>query len=159
MPTPTVSSSKGVWLIAIFKIVKGVLLICAGLGAIALLHKDVSSFAERLLDGMHLDPDGKWAHWLLAKAGLITDKQLKQATFASFGYSGLVFAEGFGLMLAKRWAEYLTVIATGVFVPFELYALMHHPTAGKAVALALNVAIVAYLWLGIRKAQALKGER
>jgi hypothetical protein len=45
----------------------------------------------------------------------------------------------------QLWAEYLTVIATSLLIPLELYELVHHPAALKAGGLVANLAIVAYL--------------
>ena len=53
--------------------------------------------------------------------------------------------EGVGLWLAKRWAEYLTVVATAVFIPYEVYELTKAVTVTKALAFAINVAAVVYL--------------
>jgi uncharacterized membrane protein (DUF2068 family) len=61
------------------------------------------------------------------------------------GYALLEGTEGVGLAMRRRWAEYLTVVATGMLIPYEVYELVHHPTLFKAGALLLNVAVVAYL--------------
>jgi uncharacterized membrane protein (DUF2068 family) len=53
--------------------------------------------------------------------------------------------EGVGLWLAKRWAEYLTVVATAVFIPYEVYELTKAVTVTKALAFVVNVAAVVYL--------------
>jgi uncharacterized membrane protein (DUF2068 family) len=58
--------------------------------------------------------------------------------------------EGVGLWLAKRWAEYLTVVATAVFIPYEVYELTKAVTVTKVVAFALNVAAVVYLVIAKR---------
>src|SRR5262249_47735664 len=50
-----------------------------------------------------------------------------------------------GLLLKKRWAEWLTVLVTASFVPFEVYEIAQRGGAAKIAALVLNVAIVAYL--------------
>jgi uncharacterized membrane protein (DUF2068 family) len=60
-------------------------------------------------------------------------------------YGLLEGIEGVGLWLAKRWAEYLTVIATAAFIPYEIYELTKAVTATKLIAFAINVAAVAYL--------------
>ena len=60
-------------------------------------------------------------------------------------YAALYTIEGVGLWLQKRWAEYLTTIATASLIPFELWELAHGPSPLKIGALVLNVAIVAYL--------------
>ncbi|MEI6649544.1 MAG: DUF2127 domain-containing protein [Actinomycetes bacterium] len=57
--------------------------------------------------------------------------------------------EGVGLWLLKRWAEYLTVVATSAFIPLEIYELLHKATVLKSMALVVNVAAVGYLlWKG-----------
>ena len=53
--------------------------------------------------------------------------------------------EGVGLVLKKRWAEYVTVITTAGFLPVEVYELFHHPRPAKVIVLALNSLIVVYL--------------
>jgi len=54
-------------------------------------------------------------------------------------------AEGVALWLRKRWAEWLTVIATSLLVPLELYELVRRATALKTVGLTVNILIVFYL--------------
>ena len=55
-----------------------------------------------------------------------------------------------GLWLDQLWAEYLTVIATSLLIPFELYELAHRPTLWKAGGLLVNVLIVVYLASALR---------
>ena len=47
--------------------------------------------------------------------------------------------------LERRWAEYLTVIATSSFIPLELYELTRGVNPPRLVILAINLAIVWYL--------------
>jgi uncharacterized membrane protein (DUF2068 family) len=60
-------------------------------------------------------------------------------------YAVLEGVEAIGLWFAKRWAEYLTFVATVVFVPYEVYELTKTITWLKVVALVINVAIAVYL--------------
>jgi uncharacterized membrane protein (DUF2068 family) len=60
-------------------------------------------------------------------------------------YALLEGTEGVGLAMRRRWAEYLTVIATGILIPYELYEVVHHATLFKVGALLLNLAVVGYL--------------
>jgi Predicted membrane protein len=60
-------------------------------------------------------------------------------------YALLEGTEGVGLAMRRRWAEYLTVIATGILIPYEAYEVIHHVTLFKIGALLLNVAVVGYL--------------
>ena len=60
-------------------------------------------------------------------------------------YALLEGTEGVGLAMRRRWAEYLTVIATGILIPYEAYEVIHKVTLFKIGALLLNVAVVGYL--------------
>ena len=65
-------------------------------------------------------------------------------------FAALEAAEMVGLWLNKRWAEYLTFIATTALVPFEVYELTNSVSAFKLVALIINLAVVIYLLLAKR---------
>jgi uncharacterized membrane protein (DUF2068 family) len=60
-------------------------------------------------------------------------------------YAVLEGVEAIGLWRGQRWAEYLTLIATAVFLPYEVYELTKTVTWLKVLALVINVAIVVYL--------------
>ena len=63
--------------------------------------------------------------------------------------AGLV--EGVGLALQKRWAEYFTIITTSSLLPIEIYELLRRVSLGRSLALAINLAVVAYLVLELRR--------
>lgn len=65
-------------------------------------------------------------------------------------YTALLAIEAVGLWRARRWAEYLTLIETGVLVPFEIYELTTRISALKVLTLVINVAIVLYLLVSKR---------
>jgi uncharacterized membrane protein (DUF2068 family) len=60
-------------------------------------------------------------------------------------YAVLEGTEAVGLWFQYRWAEYLTVVATALFVPLEIYELSKSISILKIVALVVNLAIIAYL--------------
>lgn len=63
----------------------------------------------------------------------------------SLGYAALEAVECVFLWQGKRWAEYLTVVATAAFLPLEIVELINGVTALKLGALVVNLAILAYL--------------
>jgi uncharacterized membrane protein (DUF2068 family) len=65
-------------------------------------------------------------------------------------FAALEAAEMVGLWLNKRWAEYLTFIATTALVPFEVYELTNGISVFKLIALIINLAVVIYLLLAKR---------
>ena len=72
-------------------------------------------------------------------------KNLYLVGAAIAAYALLEGIEAIGLWFAKRWAEYLTFVATIVFVPYEISELIKGVTPLKLVALAINLAIAVYL--------------
>jgi uncharacterized membrane protein (DUF2068 family) len=61
------------------------------------------------------------------------------------GYAVLEGVEAVGLWLMKRWAEYLTFVATTVFLPYEVYELARSVSPFKIAAFVVNVAVAVYL--------------
>ncbi len=69
----------------------------------------------------------------------------------TFFYSALLLTEGIGLLLRRRWAEYFTVIVTGSFIPLELYELSRHVSTTRLTIVGINVAVVWYLIVVLRR--------
>jgi len=53
--------------------------------------------------------------------------------------------EAVGLWMQRRWAEYLTALATAGFLPLELYEIAARVTVARIVTLVVNIAILLYL--------------
>jgi len=60
-------------------------------------------------------------------------------------YAVLEGVEAIGLWRARRWAEYLTLVATTVLLVPEIYELTGRVTVTKVLALIVNLAVIAYL--------------
>ena len=143
---------RGLLLIGLFKLGKSLLFFGIGVGAIHLLHKDLVDVVMRLAMALKFDPESRFVGMLLDKADLIDAHRLKQISAATFGYSALALTEGIGLLLEKVWAEYLTLILTISFLPWELYELARRPDWFRLGLLLINLAVLWYLvWLLRRK--------
>ena len=136
--------------IGIFKLVKGLLLVATGLGALSLLHKDLFDTIGRWVTVLRVDPDNHYIHAAIGKLLNVTPKQLREISAGTFFYAALLLTEGIGLLLRKHWAEYFTVITTAGLIPLEIYELVKHFTAVKVAVLVVNVAIVVYLVMRLR---------
>ena len=75
---------------------------------------------------------------------------LTKIGFVVAAYALLEGAEAVGLWYQKRWAEYLTFIATTALLPLEIYELTHRVSALKILTLIVNIAVVVYLLLAKR---------
>ncbi len=138
-------------LIALFKLFKGTLLVIVGAGAIDLLHHDVAETIAHWVDVLRVDPDNRHVHALISHLVAVTPAQLRAASAGTFIYAALLLTEGTGLLLRKRWAEYFTVITTAGLIPLEIYEIAKHVTIAKIIVLIINVAIVVYLVLRLKR--------
>lgn len=137
-------------LIGLFKLLKALVLVAAGVGALKLLHKDIADVMTHWAEMLRIDPEDRFIHGILAKLFSTTSKQLKELSAGSFIYAGLFLTEGVGLLLQKHWAEYLTVVTTSTLIPLEVYELAKRFSTAKLAILAVNVVIVWYLISRIR---------
>jgi uncharacterized membrane protein (DUF2068 family) len=137
-------------LIGLFKLFKALLLIAIGVGAIKFLHKDLANAVMHWVQVLRVDPDNRFIHRILVRIFRLTPKQLKELSVGTFFYAALFATEGTGLLLQKHWAEYFTIVTTGLFIPLELYELARHFTATKLVVTVINILIVWYLVARVR---------
>jgi uncharacterized membrane protein (DUF2068 family) len=140
--------------IAVFKFVKALLLAMAGAGVLHLVHRDVASLAEDLVERFNLDPGKPYVAHALARVANVTPRQLHEIGIVAFIYAGLFLLEGIGLWSLKRWGEWVCVVITASLLPVEIYESLHHPTVLRVAVLLMNAAIVVYLIRRIRQADA-----
>jgi uncharacterized membrane protein (DUF2068 family) len=138
------------FLIGLFKLVKALLLIAIGIGALRFLHKDLPNSVLHWAQVLRVDTDNRYIHGFLVRIFRVTPKQLKELSVGTFIYAGLFLTEGMGLLLRKHWAEYFTIITTGLFIPLEIYELARHFTIVKLAVTVINVLIVWYLVVRVR---------
>ncbi len=127
------------------------MLFALAFGALSLLHKDVEDEVMRWIDMLRIDPDNRYIAGTFRTLRFVHTTELKQLTALTFFYAGLFLTEGIGLALQKRWAEWLTVVATVLFIPVEIYELCKEATTAKGIALVINVFVVVFLIYLIRQ--------
>ncbi|MEV6067108.1 DUF2127 domain-containing protein [Nocardia sp. NPDC052001] len=100
---------------------------------------------RQLADQIGWDPDhSKIVHWI-DTAFTLSPTTLTWVAVGIFAYAAIQLTEAVGLWLVKRWGEYFAVIATSLFLPFEIYELTEKVTVIRAGALLINLAAV--IWL------------
>jgi uncharacterized membrane protein (DUF2068 family) len=136
--------------IAAFKLGKSVaLLIVAG----EMLHLLQPGALDRLVGWLAELPLAAGWHPMVRAIDWLMDlspHNIMLAAALACVYATLYAIEGIGLWMQKRWAEYLTTIATASLIPFEIWELTRGFSALKGAALAVNVAIVIYLFHVLR---------
>jgi uncharacterized membrane protein (DUF2068 family) len=146
--------SRGLLLIGLFKLSKAILSAALGVGALHLLHRDVSLFLLRITNALPIDPEGHFVALVMNKASLIGTHQLKEFSAATFSYAVVCLVEGTGLVLERPWAEWFTISLTLLGLPWESYELAHRVTPVHIGMLVVNLMVLAYLaWFLRRKRQ------
>jgi uncharacterized membrane protein (DUF2068 family) len=91
------------------------------------------------------EPSGHGFLHSLVHVFTLRTRTLYLLALGAAGYAVLEGVEAIGLWLMKRWAEYLTFVATTVFLPYEVYELSRSVSPLKVVAFVVNVAVAVYL--------------
>lgn len=147
---PRHKHDKWIFLIGVLKLLKAVLFVSLGVGAIQLLHKDLVDLLTRAAIELRFDPESDFVNMLLDKVALINDHRLVQISAAIFCYAALDVVEGVGLVLEKAWAEYLTLILTASFLPWELFEIAKRATSFRIGLTIVNALVVIYLVFHVR---------
>jgi uncharacterized membrane protein (DUF2068 family) len=136
--------------ITVERFVKGTVLVLAGILLLAISGTNAfHDFVVRAQSELNLDPGQHlWKRLyerLLVSFGSASTRTRDALAGGAIVYGLLELVEGAGLLLRRRWAEYLVLVATSAFLPVEVDELIRHPTPFKGLALAVNIVIVAYL--------------
>lgn len=141
----TRSHHAGLAVIAVFKVVKGLMLLLLGLGLLKLVHAEIATLLSLLIEALHLNADSRLIHALVLKVDALQPHTVLLAGLVSLGYAGMLLVEGVGLWLELTWAAYLTVVSTSLLLPFELYEVVEQVSVLRVSVLLLNLVIVFYL--------------
>jgi len=107
----------------------------------AALQRDYNQILQAFGGPSHSHPFlGRFRHYFS-----ISSKHLDEAGGGVAAFAALEAVEMVGLWIGKRWAEYLTFVATVLLLPLEVVELASGVSALKLVTLIINLAIAAYL--------------
>ena len=138
--------------IALFEATKGIAALAVGIWLLTLLHKDMQTVAMHLLHFLHrvlhLSPDGHLARSIMHGASRVTHGNLLVFAGLAFFYMTVRFTEATGLWLEKEWAEWFALISGAMYMPYEIYELIHHANLIKWAIFISNALVVWYMvWL------------
>ncbi|HVO36190.1 MAG TPA: DUF2127 domain-containing protein [Gemmatimonadales bacterium] len=150
---PVAAPGRTLRVIAVYKFCKAALMTAIGLGTLRLLDPAVAAWADRWAAALALRHDRRLLGQLIALVSGLSPGRLQALAIGAFAVALLFLTEGVGLWMGKRWAEYLTVVATTLFVPFEIVQLARHVTLTRSAALLINLAVVAFLVYLLRRSE------
>lgn len=135
----------GLRVVAFFEGAKGVLVLLVGFEALSFLHRDIHGAAVQLVEHFHLNPASHYPRIFLDAIEQVNDTRLWFMAVTAAVYSLARIIEAVGLWLRKRWAEWFAILSGGVYVPIELYEVVHEVTWPRLTLLIVNLGVVAYV--------------
>lgn len=128
--------------IALLEAMKGLVVLAAGTGLLAAIHKDLHAIALRLVEHAHLNPASRYPQIFIDAAAHAQDSRLLLLASGAAAYALVRLVEAYGLFFERAWAEALAAASGAIYIPFELLGLHRHATWLGASLLVLNVAVV-----------------
>jgi len=132
--------------VAALELAKGMIVLLSACGVLLLVHReDPWDIADGFLKLLHISPDHHFAQVFLNWADSLTETKVFAVAGVAVAYSVLRFAEAYGLWYARAWAEWIALISGALYLPFEIYKLIHKQSLFHISVFLINVAIVVYM--------------
>jgi uncharacterized membrane protein (DUF2068 family) len=140
-------------LIALFKIGKGVLLLLLGVSLLSLNARTrwMDALSNWTGDEILLEHSKAVKYLLHRLQDGLAGGTLRATGFLALFYCSVLFTEGIGVYLEKRWAEFLMIFATSAFIPIEVRHVWHRPGLVGVLILLANCFIVWFLYRVLKR--------
>lgn len=135
-------------MIALLEASKAVLALLAATGLEVLGPQPLRDGVNALIRRFSLDPDHGTLPSLL---NMISPDAVHLAAAAMVAYGILHLFEAWGLWRAKAWASWLGCVTAGIYLPFDIFAIIRHPGWASWSVLMINLIVVGVLARDIRK--------
>ncbi len=136
------TSRRAVRLVAFVEAFKGVVVLLAATGLLALVHQDLNEWAARLVRHSHLNPASHYPHIFLDAVAHVQQARLLWLALGAAAYASVRLLEAYGLFRERPWAEWLAALSGAIYVPFEIAEVVHKPSAVGFFVLAVNLLVV-----------------
>lgn len=145
------SARMAIHTIAILEGTKGLLVLMAGFELLSLIHQNLHNAAAELVRNLHLNPAGHYPRIFLDLTDRVTNGELWLLAGGALLYALLRLAEAYGLWWQQLWAEWFGVVSSGIYLPVELYETIVAFNWAKGVILIVNLFVVWFLALALRR--------
>jgi uncharacterized membrane protein (DUF2068 family) len=155
---PMDAAQRALRTIAGFEAFKGLLAVAAGFGLLSALHGDLRAMAVSLIGHVGLNPGDRYPAMLLHDMDPLLHTSVGSLLLATCGYAVVRFSEAYGLWRNRIWGEWLGALSGALYLPFELWHLVHNPNVRSLLVIAANLLVVGFLgwqlWRSLRTGSA-----
>jgi len=135
--------SAGFLAIIVFKYFKAVVFLLVGIAALSLSRADPFPTAQEVGHFFRSSPENE----LVKLFSHLTPGWAMGIGLASLFVSAVFGTEGTLLTLRVWWSTYFTIFLATLGIPLEVFEILRRPRGfGRYLLLAVNVAILVYLW-------------
>lgn len=132
-------------LIIFEKFFKSVILLLLSLSVLPVFSDQSVHYLRLTARHFHILSNARFITRLFTKIEDAPDRKLLTYSVFFLVWGMIEFIESIGLAKRKRWAEYLIVVFTGLFIPVETYTILARFTVEKLALFLFNVFLVYYL--------------
>lgn len=145
---PDPHAHPGLYAIALLEAAKAVLALLAAAGLEISGPEPLRHLINSLIRRFGSDPEHGPLSSLL---DLITPDTVHLGATVLIAYALLRLLEAWGLWRAKAWASWLGCISAALYLPLDIYAIVHHPGLASWLLLGVNILVVVVLARDIGK--------
>lgn len=106
------------------------------------MNPEIATLFSLLIEALHLNANSRLIHGLVLNVVALQPHTVLVAALISLAFAAMLLVEGVGLCLQLSWAAYLTVISTGLLLPYEFYEVMAERSILWIAVLFLNLTTV-----------------
>jgi uncharacterized membrane protein (DUF2068 family) len=128
--------------VAIFETTKAAIVLLLGCGLFHFMNENLDEVAERFVQVLHVNPEGKLSNLFFKLASHFSDRNLWVLALGALAYASVRLTEAYGLWREREWAQWFSLLSTALYLPPELYWMLHHPSWLRCAVLVSNIAIL-----------------
>jgi uncharacterized membrane protein (DUF2068 family) len=123
--------------VAIFEVTKAAAVLLLACGLFHLMHKNLDDVAERVVQVLHVNPEGKLSNLFFELASHASDRNLWVLALGTLAYASVRLTESYGLWREREWAQWFSLLSTSLYLPPESWL--------KCARLVTNIAIFLFM--------------
>jgi uncharacterized membrane protein (DUF2068 family) len=131
--------------IAMFEVTKAAIVLLLGCGLFHLMRQNLDDVAQRIVQVLHVNPEGKVSNLFFELASHASDRNLWVLALSILAYASVNLTEAYGLWREREWAQWFSLLSTALYVPPELYWILRNPGWLKCAVLVTNIVMFLFM--------------
>jgi uncharacterized membrane protein (DUF2068 family) len=124
---------------------KAAIVLLLGWGLFHFMRKNLDEVAERVVEVLHVNPEGKLSNLFFELASYSSGRNLWVLALGTLAYASVGLTGAYGLWRERDWAQWFSLLSTALYLPPELYWMLRDPSWLKCAVLVTNIAIFLFM--------------